>query len=171
MIGQAWRFRGLSSKPARKLASPSKKASARRAGASQAAGAAPTLRYGPAGDSASPRLRLKPRLVWPKGSLSPRARSHGPTRVAPLGLYYGSEVEIEGRQLHVVEGRTLTVITKPRYCFEALQQQMLHLNGRGFNKLGMSYRVIPWREASLDRHSARHRNGRGRLRRSSQARG
>ena len=39
--------------------------------ASQAAGAAPTLRYGPAGDSA-PRLRLR-RLVWPKGSfrLSP----------------------------------------------------------------------------------------------------
>ena len=36
--------------------------------ASQAAGAAPTLRYGPAGDSA-PRLRLR-RLVWPKGSLS-----------------------------------------------------------------------------------------------------
>ena len=35
-----------------------------RPGASQAAGAAPTLRYGPAGDSA-PRLRLK-RLVWPK---------------------------------------------------------------------------------------------------------
>ena len=32
--------------------------------ASQAAGAAPTLRYGPAGDSA-PRLRLR-RLVWPK---------------------------------------------------------------------------------------------------------
>ena len=35
--------------------------------ASQAAGAAPTLRYGPAGDSA-PRLRLR-WLVWPKGSL------------------------------------------------------------------------------------------------------
>ena len=35
--------------------------------ASQAAGAAPTLRYGPTGDSA-PRLRLKA-LVWPKGSL------------------------------------------------------------------------------------------------------
>ena len=34
-----------------------------RQGASQAAVAAPTLRYGPAGDSA-PRLRLK-RLVWP----------------------------------------------------------------------------------------------------------
>ena len=44
-----------------------------RQGASQAAGAAPTLRYGPAGDSA-PRLRLR-RLVWPKGSLS--ARPHG----------------------------------------------------------------------------------------------
>ena len=37
-----------------------------RQGASQAAGAAPTLRYGPAGDSAPP-LRLK-RLVWPKGA-------------------------------------------------------------------------------------------------------
>ena len=37
-----------------------------RQGASQAAGAAPTLRYGPAGDSA-PRLRLR-WLVWPKGS-------------------------------------------------------------------------------------------------------
>ena len=37
-----------------------------RRAASQAAGAAPTLRYGPAGDSA-PRLRLR-RLVWPKGS-------------------------------------------------------------------------------------------------------
>ena len=36
--------------------------------ASQAAGAAPTLRYGPAGDSA-PRLRLR-WLVWPKGFLS-----------------------------------------------------------------------------------------------------
>ena len=35
--------------------------------ASQAAGAAPTLRYGPAGDS-DPRLRLR-WLVWPKGSL------------------------------------------------------------------------------------------------------
>ena len=35
--------------------------------ASQAAGAAPTPRYGPAGDSA-PRLRLR-WLVWPKGSL------------------------------------------------------------------------------------------------------
>ena len=34
--------------------------------ASQAAGAAPTLRYGPTGDSA-PRLRLR-WLVWPKGS-------------------------------------------------------------------------------------------------------
>ena len=37
--------------------------------ASQAAGAAPTLRYGPAGDSAT-RLRLR-RLVWPKGSFRP----------------------------------------------------------------------------------------------------
>ena len=45
-----------------------------RRAASQAAGAAPTLRYGPAGDSAA-RLRLR-RLVWPKGSLL--ARSHGP---------------------------------------------------------------------------------------------
>ena len=42
--------------------------------ASQAASAAPTLRYGPAGDSAT-RLRLR-RLVWPKGNLS--ARPHGP---------------------------------------------------------------------------------------------
>ena len=48
-----------------------------RQGASQAAGAAPTLRYGPAGDSA-PRLRLR-RLVWPKGSLSARqARPENP---------------------------------------------------------------------------------------------
>ena len=36
-MGQAMRFRGLSSKPERKPTSPSKKASARRAGASQAA--------------------------------------------------------------------------------------------------------------------------------------
>ena len=43
-----------------------------RQGASQAAGAAPTLRYGPAGGSA-PRLRLR-RLVWPKGSLPARSR-------------------------------------------------------------------------------------------------
>ena len=47
--------------------------------ASQAAGAAPTLRYGPAGDSA-PRLRLRC-LVWPKGSLS--ARPHGQTPPFP----------------------------------------------------------------------------------------
>ena len=40
--------------------------------ASQAAGAAPTLRYGPTGDSA-PRLRLR-WLVWPKGSF--RLASH-----------------------------------------------------------------------------------------------
>ena len=39
-----------------------------RRGASQAASAAPTLRYGPAGDSA-PRLRLR-RLVWPKTGFS-----------------------------------------------------------------------------------------------------
>ena len=44
--------------------------------ASQAAGAAPTLRYGPAGDSA-PRLRLKAFLVLTERFLS--ARPHGPT--------------------------------------------------------------------------------------------
>ena len=43
-----------------------------RRAASQAAGAAPTLRYGPAGDSA-PRLRLK-RLVWPKASFRLRPK-------------------------------------------------------------------------------------------------
>ena len=42
--------------------------------ASQAAGAAPTLRYGPAGDSALGCGSRRP--VWPKGSLS--ARPHGP---------------------------------------------------------------------------------------------
>ena len=51
-----------------------------RPGASQAAGAAPTLRYGPAGDSA-PRLRLR-RLVWPKGSFRPVHRA----RTTPLFL-------------------------------------------------------------------------------------
>ena len=41
--------------------------------ASQAAGAAPTPRYGPTGDSA-PRLRLR-RLVWPKaGFRRPRPK-------------------------------------------------------------------------------------------------
>ena len=44
--------------------------------ASQAAGAAPTLRYGPAGDSAT-RLRLR-RLVWPKGSFRPSTRPECP---------------------------------------------------------------------------------------------
>ena len=43
-----------------------------RRGASQAAGAAPTPRYGPAGDSA-PRLRLR-RRVWPKASFRLRPK-------------------------------------------------------------------------------------------------
>ena len=55
-----------------------------RRGASQAAGAAPTLRYGPAGDSA-PRLRLGV-LVCPKGSLS--AHPHGPPPLLPLNFSY-----------------------------------------------------------------------------------
>ena len=49
--------------------------------ASQAAGAAPTLRYGPAGDSA-PRLRLK--ASW-YGRKAPFRPVHGPNPViAPL---------------------------------------------------------------------------------------
>ena len=48
----------------------------------QAAGAAPTLRYGPAGDTA-PRLRLR-RLVWPKGSLPARTPAEKPKPPFPL---------------------------------------------------------------------------------------
>ena len=50
-----------------------------RQGASQAAGAAPTLRYGPAGDSA-PRLRLKASWYDRKVPFRPvhTARTHNP---------------------------------------------------------------------------------------------
>ena len=64
--------------------------------------AAPTLRYGPAGDSAPLGCGSR-RLVWPKGSLSARPR---PDQGSAPGLY-GSEVEIEGRQLHDPEGGIL----------------------------------------------------------------
>ena len=50
-----------------------------RAGGRSSRYAAPTLRYGPAGDSA-PTLRLKA-LVWPKGSFRPG--KPGPTPLFP----------------------------------------------------------------------------------------
>ena len=47
-----------------------------RVGAGPSRYAAPTLRYGPAGDSA-PRLRLR-RLVWPKAGFRLRSALPGP---------------------------------------------------------------------------------------------
>ena len=69
LIGKELKTKDLRKTTANRASGPttkpeSKPPDSRSREASQAAGAAPTLRYGPAGDSA-PRLRLK-RLVWPK---------------------------------------------------------------------------------------------------------
>ena len=70
-----------------------------RQGASQAAGAAPTLRYGPAGDSAPP-LRLKA-LVWPKGSLPALS---GPKTQPPFPLVNSVPLRIGPEQSRARSG-------------------------------------------------------------------
>ena len=101
LIGKELKTKGLRYTAAERASRPATKPNPKtpdslRQGASQAAGAAPTLRYGPAGDSA-PRLRLK------AAGMAERFLSacpHGPNPPFPLinSHPFGSARSSPGRE-------------------------------------------------------------------------